>query len=89
MPAQSVQDYLIAKNDNYRPIDPKPSLQQYGNYQLDDLYCTDIVIIETVNGVQQPEQLSKKNNFLAVQAYSARPITVNFSQIVQQYPGNY
>lgn len=73
-------------DDAYAPPIPKPSLQQYDNYQIYDMYCFDTLSQRnsTKNGI---EILSKTNiRTIAVQAYSPSPILCNFDAIVRRYP---
>lgn len=63
--------YLNHSDDRLPPI-PKESLQQYDNYQIYDLVCVD-----------KPE--GKFKNFLAIQAYSTKPINCDFITIANLY----
>jgi hypothetical protein len=59
--------------DNYLPSVPKPSLQQYDNYQIYDVVCID----------KSPTQRFK--SWLAVQAYSTSPVQCDFIAIANTY----
>jgi hypothetical protein len=60
-------------DDEYLPLSPKPSLQQYDNYQIYDLVCVD------------KSPTVKFKNFLAIQSYSIKPINCDFISIAIQY----
>ena len=59
--------------DDYLPVIPKPSLQQYDNYQIYDLICVD----------KSPTIQFK--NFVAIQAYSPFPIPCDFIAIANRF----
>lgn len=61
--------------DNSLPLIPKPSLQQYDNFQTYDICCLDDLDNPNIIG----------DGFLAVQAYSVEPITSNFIDIINTY----
>lgn len=61
--------------DNSLPLIPKPSLQQYDNFQIYDICCLD--------DLENPNMIG--DGFLAIQAYSVEPITCDFIQIVNSY----
>jgi hypothetical protein len=82
---QSIQGYLLAANDPDMPPVSKPSLQQYDNYQIYDLYCVDITIDKTNYDGSHQQVLQLQTSFLAVQAYSYSPIKCDFNAIVEQY----
>lgn len=72
--------------DEYLPPVVKPSLQQYDNYQIYDLYCTDIYSIRIdVNGTTENVCTSNTNR-LAVQAYNINPIPIDFNTVIKNYP---
>ena len=79
----AVGDYLI--NDEYRPLIPKPHLQQYDNYQIHHLYCVDIFCQKNRDGNVTPDDLIFQS-FIAVQAYDIADIECNFDEIIQAYP---
>ena len=60
-------------SDDRLPLVSKPSLQQYDNYQIYDLVCID------------KSSSNEFKNFLAIQAYSTKPILCNFIAIVNTY----
>jgi hypothetical protein len=60
-------------DDDYLPPIPKPSLQQYDNYQIYDLICVD----KTVT--------NQFKNWLAVQAYNPSVIDCDFISIANTY----
>ena len=59
--------------DDYLPLVPKPSLQQYDNYQIYDLVCIDKAA---------SQQLL---NFLSIQAYSPFDINCDFVAIANRF----
>lgn len=59
--------------DNRLPAVPKPSLQQYDNYQIYDLVCVD------------KSTTNQFKDFLAIQAYSPLQITCDFIAIANTY----
>ena len=81
----TLQIYQYMTEDVYAPETLKPSLQQYDNYQIYDLYCEDITfqVASSVDG--NYANLIKNKNRLAVQAYSIQPIPCNFDAIIKQY----
>jgi hypothetical protein len=82
-----ISDYL--PDDEYKPLNPKPGLQQYDNYQIYDMYCIDINYrrIETDGSKQKAEDVPKKRLcWLAVQSYSPSIINCDFNAIVKNYP---
>lgn len=65
--------------DDYLPVIPKPSLQQYDNYQIHDLYCEDIYY-----PTAKPPVFFK--SFLAVERVSPHgEIECDFNQIAMDY----
>lgn len=84
----SVFDAL--NNDSYKPATLKPSLAQWDNYQLHNLYCVDThkQEISTVSGVitSTIDSSTVFKSFLAVQAYSFKDIPCDFDAIVRAYP---
>ena len=82
--ADNISTYLA--NDGYKPSIPKPSLQQYDNYQIYSVYCEDIVYSGLPASSNIPSPV-KQRNFLAVQSMApSGSIKCNFSQIVDLYP---
>ena len=81
----AIQAYLLAANDPYAPPISKPSLQQYDNYQIYDLYCVDIISDVVIDGVMSGKQ-DKGFYLLAVQAYSPSIVKCNFNALAIQYP---
>jgi hypothetical protein len=84
-----VQDALIDNNDDYRPIVVKPELQQWDNYQINDLYCNDIdylpIVISGITVSPPPSLIFK--NFLAVEKACIYPaIECDFEAIAVAYP---
>jgi hypothetical protein len=74
-----MRNYL-GVNDNYLPTVPKPSLQQYDNYQIHDLYCEDIYYSSSLVPVLF-------RSFLAVERVSPYgEIECDFNQIAMDYP---
>jgi hypothetical protein len=74
-------------DDNYKPTISKPSLQQYDNYQINDLYCIDIVYlpISDLPNVEPPEPILKKS-FLAVEVVAPNTsISCDFNTIANTY----
>ena len=85
--ADDISIYLAVDTNN--PSIPKPSLQQYDNYQIHDLYCDDIVYQPSVLNYQPvlPPQPVLFKNFLAVEAYSPHGvIDCDFDAIAITYP---
>jgi hypothetical protein len=75
---KSIAEHLADSEDKYAPIISKPSLQQYDNYQIHDLYCDDIKYIGA--------DIKLFNNFLAVQRVSPYgAIECNFEAIAILY----
>lgn len=68
---QPISDYSVG--DTYAPTVVKPSLQQYDNYQIYTLYCSDFSTVE------------KFKSFIAVQKYSPFPIYFDFSVLASKY----
>lgn len=64
---QQISDYLVG--DTYLPAIPKPSLQQYDNYQIYSIACIG----------------SRIEKALLYQTYNINPIPVDFTQIVMKY----
>jgi|GEM_PF-6043480 len=65
--------------DSYLPTDVKPSLQQYDNYQIYDIYLSDAIYSPTIKKIG----LIK----LAVQKYSPLGvIDCDFNSIANLYP---
>ncbi len=79
---QPISDYLIdqfGNPDPYAPPVPKPDLQQYDNYQIHDLYCTDLIFSDNQNVIFQ--------HFLAVEAASPLGnILCDFTAIAIAHP---
>jgi hypothetical protein len=77
-------------NDKYKPAVLKPSLAQWDNYQIHNLYCVDTrrQKITTINGAvnDTADFTITFKSFLAVQAYSVQDIPCNFDEIVRAYP---
>jgi hypothetical protein len=65
--SQPISNYLVG--DIYAPSVPKPSLQQYDNYQIYSIAC--------IGG--------KFEKALAFQVYNNKLIPVDFTSIVLQY----
>jgi hypothetical protein len=84
----SIDYYLTENDDSYRPTNPKPELQQWDNYQINDLYCDDIEYSPvTVLGqvISAPSSVIF-NNFLAVERTSIRAkIECDFELIANNY----
>ena len=79
-----ITDYLAS--DPYRPAVSLPSLDQYDNYQIYNLFCVDKNVQVSVNGVAGSYSI-KMNDWLAVQAYSPfRKIPTDFREIVLAHP---
>lgn len=74
--------------DAYRPPVIKPELNQWDNYGIHDLYCTDITF-EKISSSGTREALPNKvfQSFLAVQHYdlSGKP-EIDFEAIALAYP---
>jgi hypothetical protein len=75
--------------DPYKPAILKPSLAQWDNYQIHNLYCVDtqrqqITTIGTSTSTIDASIRFKY--FLAVQAYSTKDIPCDFDAIVRAYP---
>jgi hypothetical protein len=73
-------------SDNSLPLIPKPSLQQYDNYQIYDVCCNDEIKETYVDGEVVSTDIKKFNHFLAIQAYSVVPIISDFIEVVNTYP---
>jgi hypothetical protein len=81
--------WLSQANDRYAPPDSKPSLQQWDNYQIHDLYCDDVLYQPLVVGSKtiSPPADAKRNNFLAVERVSPHgSIDCDFEAIAVAYP---
>lgn len=80
----NISTYLA--NDSHKPLAPKPSLQQYDNYQIHDLYCEDIIYQPFSPGGFVPESRQNKK-FLAVERVSPHEsVECNFEAIATTYP---
>lgn len=64
-------------DDSYVPQTPKLHLQQYDNYGIYSIVCISRI------GQSNP----KLRHFLAWQTQHVRPISVNFRQLAELYPG--
>jgi hypothetical protein len=87
-----IADYFDTTNDPYRPSFDKPELGQWDNYQIYDLYCVDLPVESTLVAGTYTNNYIEPNNFnqfLAVQAVGIRPVTLDFTRIVLDYPVNY
>ncbi|MGL6343339.1 MAG: hypothetical protein ACRC80_29895 [Waterburya sp.] len=73
----------LGVDDDRLPAIPKPSLQQYDNYQIYDIYCEDIIYTPLPEGC--PDDILMRD-LLAVQKYHPTPILFDFDSIAQQYP---
>lgn len=80
-----MSDYLGYSDDRLPPI-PKPSLQQYDNYQIHDLYCRDIEYLPLPATATVPPPLLFKR-WLAVERVSIHgAIECDFEAIANLYP---
>jgi hypothetical protein len=82
----SIQDYL--PNDNYKPKISKPSLQQWDNYQIYDLFCTEIkygLIPQNTRASLTTPDIQIESKILAVEQYNPNIICVDFRGIASQY----
>jgi hypothetical protein len=74
-------------NDNYKPVISKPSLQQYDNYQINNIFSIDIVytpLPQAPNIAPPPPQVRK--SFLAVEMVSpVGMIDCDFNHIANTY----
>lgn len=77
-------DYL-SHEDSYLPVNSKPELQQWDNYGIYDLICTDSIYSTYSSNVITRVRKRKLQNFLAVQAYSVVPISCDFQAIASTY----
>ncbi|NJR31627.1 MAG: hypothetical protein HC778_00550 [Chamaesiphon sp. CSU_1_12] len=77
-------DYL-GHSDPLLPPIPKPSLQGWDNYQIYDVVCTDSIFSTYEGGEIVNVTKKERQNFLAVQAYSLKPIECDFQAIVNTY----
>lgn len=74
--------------DSSLPQVHKASLQQYDNYQIYDIFCTDSIRTSVINGSSPQDSSLLKRNFLAVQAYDVNgQIPLDFALIATTYPG--
>jgi hypothetical protein len=83
-----MSDYL-GHVDGYLPVAGVPSAQQYDNYGIYDLFCSDIIYQSlVVLGKTIPAPVSKLNrNFLAVERVSPYGlINCDFEAIALIYP---
>jgi hypothetical protein len=78
-----ISQYLL--NDDYRPSTPKPSLQQWDNYQIHSVYCVDSIRNRIENN-QSTDATSRFESFLAVQHYHTSDIPCDFDAICRLYP---
>jgi hypothetical protein len=86
--ANSIQDYLISTNDPYRPNLSKPSLQQWDNYQIYDLFTRDIEYLPLNPPLRSPIAAPSNKNmicFVAAQRFNPTPIPVDFRKIASDY----
>jgi hypothetical protein len=76
-------------NDPYKPAILKPSLAQWDNYQLHNLYCVDTrrQEVTTIGGAVTStiDSTIVFKSLIAVQAYSFKDIPCNFDAIVRAY----
>jgi hypothetical protein len=82
----TIADYFQTINDPHAPKEPKPELAQYDNHQIYDLVCVDVTTQRLKNALVVFTKIRKQNKFLAIQAYSVRPIKTNFIAIIKAYP---
>jgi hypothetical protein len=76
---QPINDYLVGHT--YAPPVPKPSLQQYDNYQIYSIVSEDTIYPDK----ETPDILNK--HIVSFQVYNVSGlIPVNFKQIVSTYP---
>jgi hypothetical protein len=74
-------------NDIYKPSVSKPSLQQYDNYQIHDMYCIDIIYssIPSLPTASVPPSVKQKA-WLAVERVSPLGlISCDFGAIAETY----
>lgn len=82
----STMKVYLGIEDSYLPAIPKPSLQQYDNYQIYDMHCVDILYEHTVGqSILKPNPRDVQSNWLAVQVYSIGIIPCDFNKIVSKY----
>jgi hypothetical protein len=75
---QPISDYLVG--DTYAPTVPKPSLQQYDNYQIYSIACEDTIYPDK----ETPNIINK--NIVSFQTYDiSGKIPINFRKIVDTY----
>lgn len=79
-----MKSYLGIEDDKL-PNVSKQLLQQYDNYQIYDLVCSDINT-QTTSETGTTTQSIKQTNFIAIQAYSPHAILCDFNSIVTSYP---
>jgi hypothetical protein len=73
---------FLGHEDNYLTATPNPSLQQYDNYQIHDLYCSERLTEPIVN---QPTMIGKY--WIAVERVSPYgAIPFDFEAIAILYP---
>jgi hypothetical protein len=89
------QKHHLAKHKFFRtsrnlsPATSNPSLQQYDNYQIHDLYCEDIIYEDLIiNNITIPHPNPVEfRTFLAVERVSVHgEIEINFEAIALAYP---
>jgi hypothetical protein len=84
---QPINDYLVG--DDYAPKVPKPSLQQYDNYQIHRMYCIDRnypsipqLTRSSITTINEP-----LSNWIAYELTNNEgSIPINFGSFVEQYP---
>jgi hypothetical protein len=77
-------DYL-GHSDILLPPIPQPSLRGWDNYQIYDIVCTDSIYSTYESNTVVSVVKKKRQNFLAIQAYSIKPIECDFQAIVNSY----
>jgi hypothetical protein len=100
---QSIQDYLLAANDDDAPLVPNESLQKWDNYCTYSIVCVDKKyskhVVETAGLIgaglanySQPiitdtETIVKGDHVLAIDTFTTSAIPINFFDYVDQYHG--
>lgn len=80
--SQPISDYLVG--DIYAPTIPKPSLQQYDNYQIYSIACVDV----SYKGYSSNDDIPSDvlfTRFIAWQTYDITAIRCDFNAIVNTY----
>ncbi len=78
----------LGHSDQDLPSIPKPSLQQYDNYQIYDMVCVDVAYEmrrQSDNSVIDNNLVMPKSSWMAIQAFSPYDRECDFIEIANTY----